>query len=434
MKGAIFDGIDGVDGKVPFGAIVSTGTKGDRGNPVNTDRFYISATAFEEIRNGGKGYRNLRHPLDPRFDPFNKLGNKDRRASVLRGNLVFPERDDCLNYHLLAQQLSANGKHGDTPHGGGTWETPPRGMPACTGDGVKAERYDGLGGEGKPRFIEINCPNKLCPFRTGQKKVCGAFGRLYFRLRWPEGTQGAIAQRNGDPLPSILVRYQTHGWATVENMLGLFQAVEEVARGLGMARDAWTYSGLPFEMSVGMKHQPDQGRRFPVVSFGAEDIPAFLRWQAEQRQFLIDAPRSVALIGDGMSHEEGSREGLAEALDQVTPGYGIPATVEPPVEGEVIDAEAVPVEPETQPEPEPEAVAEAAAAVESHYRIAKDDPRDPYDRLREFAVDALGLQEVDLHNAAKRAAGCDPRAVTIMFEAQVAAELEHTAAEREGGE
>lgn len=329
MKGALFDGIEGVEGAVPFGAIVSVGVKGPRGNPTRTDRFFISSTGFEDVGASGGGYRNLRHPLDPRFAEFNSLDDTDRRAGVLRGNLLFQHRDDNLNYHLLAQQLSADGKDGETPHGGGTWETPPRSMPSCVGDGKAAQRYAGMV-DGEPTFLDIKCPNKLCPFRMTKKKVCGAFGRLYFRLRWPEG----------NPLPSLLVRYQTHGWDTVENMVGLFGAVETVADGLGMDPSSWGFAGLPFEMSVGTKKQPDKGRSFPVVKFAVEDVPAFLRWQVEQREYLIAAPRSVALIAEGSEVDESSLEAVGEAVAHITPG--IPgSTDEPdPVEAEAVEIEA----------------------------------------------------------------------------------------------
>lgn len=404
MKGALFDGIVGVEGRIPFGAIISVGKKGDRGNPIQTDRFFISSTSFEEISGKGGGYRNLRHPLDPRFREFNEMRQGDRRASVLRGNLSFPERGDCMNHHLVAQQLGKG--RTQRPPGGGVWDTPPRSMPACTGDGKTAQRFDGLV-DGEPQFVEIDCPNRLCPFRTGPKKICGALGRLYFRLRWPDAAQQALEKKNGQCFPSILVRYQTHGWETVENMVGMFDAVEETARGLGMPQDSWTFAGLPFEMTVGMKKIPDKGRSFPVVSFALGDVIGFLRWQTEQREYLLGAPRSVALIGDGMDHEEGSLEGVNEALDHITPGFGIPATAESPGEDDVVDVEEVP--------------------EVTVYRVDPDDPRSAYDRLREHCIEALGLTQGDLYQACKKAAGCEPKKVVEMFESAVAEELESMA-------
>lgn len=399
MKGSRFDSIAGVEGKVPFGAIVSVGIKGPRGNPMNTGRFYISSTGFEEIGGKGGGYRNLRHPLDPRFAVFNDLSPTDRRASVLRGNLLFPERGDSMNHQLAAQQL---GSGRGSPPGGGVWDTPPRSMPACTGDGVSALRYNGMAG-GEPEFIEINCPNRLCPFRLGAKKICGAFGRLYFRLRWQQGVQDALKQKSGEGLPEILVRYQTHGWDTVENMVGMFDAVEEVAAGAGIPRDAWSFTGLPFEMQIGIKKIPDKGHSFPVVSFALGDVMGFLRWQTEQRQFLLAAPRSVSLIGDGMPHGEEALEAIGEAIDHITPGYNIPAVTDSPETVEEV-VEDVP--------------------VVASYKVDPDDPRSAHDRLLEFATDALGLSKNDLRAASRKVAGCEPKDLTDLFEAAVAAELE----------
>lgn len=314
MNSSRFNGIDGLEGAVSFGGVVSTGVKGPSGAPQRTDRFFILSTGFEEINRGrGGSFRNLRHPLHPSYRAFNETDDADKGTTILRGNLALPDRDSGFNVQLAAQQLgSGPGK----PPGGGTWETPPRSMPACTGDGVTAHRYAGIKGE-EPQFITIPCPNRLCVFRQGSKKICGALGRLYFLLRWTD--------QDYPELPAILVRYQSHGWDSCENMKGMLDTVESIAEGMCMPPEAWSFTGLPFEMSVGIKKIPDKKRSFPVVSFALGDVAEFLRWQVELRQTLLAAPRSVALIGDGMDHEEASPEGIGEALAVVTPG--IPATV-----------------------------------------------------------------------------------------------------------
>lgn len=315
-----FDRIEGLEGNIPFDCIVSAGVKGPLGNPERTDRFFFLHTGYEEIAKGKSGWRNQRHPLHPSFESYNDLQDSD--AKVIHGNLVFPERTDGMNVQLAAQQL---GKGTGSPPGGGVWETPPRGMPACTGDGVHARRYNGMKDDA-PSFIDISCPNRMCHFRLQAKKICGALGRLYFRTRWSNGTE----------LPSILVRYQTHGWDTASNIKGMFDAVEKIADGLGMPREAWCFTGLPFEMSIGRKSIPDKkvtdwkgkettGVRFPVVSFALGNVMEFLEWQASARHKLIaGVTRPVALLGDGLDHEEGSPEAIGETLGMLTPG--IPGT------------------------------------------------------------------------------------------------------------
>ncbi len=326
MKGSQFKGIAGLEGSIPFGAIVTLGVKGRRGNPERTDRFFISSTGYEDVVKGAKagGWRNQRHPLHPAFKSYNDHKDDHVEVRILRGNLAFQDAADCYHTQLAAQQLGGKG----AAPGGGIRDTPPRSIPACTGDGTRAERFNGLDGDGKPTFVSITCPHRLCVFRQGAKKTCGPLGRLYFLPRWP----------NGD-LPSFLVRYQTHGWDTCENMKGLFDSVEQIADGLGMERRSWGFAGLPFEMNVSVKKIPDKktidskgvertGVSFPVVSFAVENVVDFLSWQVEKLKFLHDAPRSVALIGDGMDHEEGSMEGVAEALSALTPSAGIPAVFE----------------------------------------------------------------------------------------------------------
>jgi len=312
-----------------------------------------------------------------------------------------------MHYQLAAQQIG-QGKRGSqaTPPGGGSWETPPNGMPACTGDGERARRFNGMV-NGEPEFVEIACPNRECQFRQkGSLKICGALARLYFRLRWADGS----------PLRSVLARYQTHGWNTTENMLGLFGAVDEAAAGLGMEPGTWSYAGLPFSMTVGIKRKPTKGQRFPVVQFGIEDVMAFLHWQVEQRQFLAGAPKSVALLAQGHPEDEDSQRALGEALDTVTAGNSIPAE-----EYEVVDAEFVEAAPEPAQNPskvtttqEPvsgdqaeteTAPPNAADEPESPEAAAKvSDDRTPGERLIELAK-SLGYDGVKAGAVAKKVLG-----------------------------
>lgn len=304
-------GIAGLRGKIPFGAIVTVGHKGPSGAPTNTDRYYIASPEMETT--DGKptsgSYRKLRHPLHPDFRAFNALKPDDPRAKRLTGHLLFAQQGQAFSHQLVARQL---GRGRGTPPGGGTYETPPRGLPACVGNGETARRYAGTK-DGAPSFVDIPCPNRECAFRQMENKVCGAFGRLYFRLSWPEG----------NPLPTCMVRFTSHSWDTVANMLGLFETVRAVAEGMGLGSEYWAYTGLPFEMRVGYTHQPDKGRRFPVTTFTVRDPVSFLTWQAQTRQALLAAPKAAVLLSAGaatdgeLPGEEGSPGAIAEALDDV---------------------------------------------------------------------------------------------------------------------
>lgn len=334
-----FTSIRGLEGRTPFDCVLTVGIKNERAIPVRTDRFFLLHSGYEpaDPKKKGGGWRNQRHPMHPSFRQFNSLKDDDDSVKVLHGNLMLPDRDSSMNVQLAAQQL---GKGQGVPPGGGVWTTPPGGRPACTGDGLRASRYAGQV-DGDPHYIDIDCPNELCFFRLKKPKICGALGRVYFRVRWPEG--------NGlSGLPSILVRYQTHGWDSASNLKGMFDHVEEVAAGLGMDPDAWCFTGLPFSMSVGTKTKPDKkvidhrgrettGVRFPEVRFACGDVTTFLEWQVGLRQTLLAAPRSVALIGDGLDDEEASREGIGEVLATLTPG--IPTEVSEAVDGMNTDAD-----------------------------------------------------------------------------------------------
>ncbi len=338
MRNVDFHGIDGLSYVEPYGAIVSTaakalggessGSKGHRakpGQPIRKGRFHISATNLLPLKGAaGSGYAQLRHPPHPGYQAYNSLPDDDPRSCRLHGNLLFVEQDDNEIHHLLARKLTPRGRSKNPP-GGGVWEAPPNSAPSCTGDGNRAKRFNGLDESGKPTYVMIDCPHDLCVFRQGNAKACGAFGMLYFRLCWP----------GGEDFPSELARYQTHGWDSVTSFVGMFKAVEQVAKGLRMDPETWGYCGLPFSVTVGMEKKPSQAREFPVARFALGDVAEFLASQVKLRTYLLGAPRGVALLGDGLEHEEGTQKSLAEAMDHITPGYdlltpgdGIPATTE----------------------------------------------------------------------------------------------------------
>lgn len=395
--------------KTSFGAIITTATKDPkRGTPIRQGRFFIQSTQDEQIA-GLRGFRALMHPMHPQFEQFNKLKDTDPRARTLRGHIFLPgpphllrggrneePEDSSMSYQLAAQELGKCGRPAPEPHGGGSWGMPSNGAPACVGDGTRARRFAGEGEDG-PRFIDIACPDELCPFQQKNRKGasdCGSFSRLYFVISWPDG----------NPLPRILVRYQSHGWETTQNMLGLYRDIDRAAHGMLLEPGSWNYSGAPFQMTVKWRIKPAQGRRFPVVEFTPIDPYAFLRWQVEERKFFATAPRSVALIAEGSGVDEMTPEGLGKAVQTMTFGSGIPGSAPEPAKG-------------TKEKPPPGDVIDAEPVGEGEVELT------PGERLAELAG-SLSILPAVADKVARKVVGCDLADVPEEREADVAAALE----------
>lgn len=335
-------GILGLEPDAPYGCIVRMAVKGQRGNPVRKDRFHILDRTDVPVAGS-----QLAHPPHPAFTGFNSLPDDDPRARKLSGFLFFPKEDQNFRYHLAAQTLTTGRQATKRPPGGGVWDPPPNRQPACTGDGRMARRYDGQEGDGSLRFIDIPCPNEMCPFRLGDKKDCGAFGLLYFFLDW-----------GGANLPRMLARFQSGGWETVRNMLGMFESVKTVARGLGLRDDQWVWTGMPFHMTMGERVKP--GKRYPIANFALGDVPGWLTAQVRERSALLkEAPRLLEL-GEGMREVMEDPREIVDALDTLRP--------------QAVPQDVVDVEIETPPEKD-ESVDDDG------------DPRAPIDRIRDLAQD-----------------------------------------------
>jgi hypothetical protein len=388
-----------MEGSQPIGAIVSVGEKGPRGNPINKDRFFISSTSFVDVGNNAKGMRGKKHPRDDRFKAFNDLPSGDNAATI-RGLLLYMPEADNLHYSRTARTIKKG-------------VSIPGNVPACVGNGETAKRFCGVGPDGKAQFNEIPCPGDKCEFaaRIGAAPpCCKPFARLFFSLRWPDG----------NPLPRLFVRYQTQSVYTVDNIIGMFRQVQEIAESWKLEPDQWGFSGLPFVMKVGEHTIPEKGRKFPVVAFSVEGNPGdFLMAQVEQKRGLLTAPRSTHLLAAGNS-AIGDPADIVDALAELTPGpISTPASTEEPetVAPDVVDAEPVDVEPVAEP------VADAPPFTKTPpYRIEEGDPRSPVDRIKEWNRDTL-------HSAAggklvtwvcDKVAGCKPLEVSEVWEMHVA--------------
>ncbi len=312
----LFTHIEGLGGNVPTAAVVSVGRKGPRGAPVERDRFFIlhpDAESKSFAKKDGGTYDALQRPLHSRFKIWNdKAAANAPECATLLGNIVFPTEAQSWVAHLRAQQL---GKAAGTPPGGGTYATPPGGRPACTGDGRRASRFNGVL-DGECQYLDIACPNDLCHFRQeiGGARICKPFGRLYFMLRWPQESQ----------LPRVLAKWTTASWANVSNVRGLFDYVLQFGREAGI--DNPNLMGLPFVMTLNTKSKPEKGRSFPVVHFSVDgDLLDFFANQRKRLQLAGGGP--VRLLGGNTDPAELDAEVIDLDVDTILPGPGLPASV-----------------------------------------------------------------------------------------------------------
>lgn len=300
-----YDHIEGLEGRVPVGAVLTVGTKGPSGAPTHNDRFYFKSPTPDA--SGGR-------PEHPEFAAWNKA-DASKRLTV-RGHLVHSSREECFEYHLRAQVLPGRPGH-------------PNKAPHCVGDGVRATRLSLVGQEWQSS--EIECPNELCEFRQGEKKACRPTARLYFSTRW-----------NDDPkIPSMLVKLTTQSWNSIANILGFFDDLDAQRKALGL--EGVSLYGLPFMLSLTRKTKPSAKTAFPVLTITPlADIVEFL---SKQRARLIEAaqmPRMIA-AGVGMVPESTPEE---IALDLATINPGIPTKPAQVADPEPIeDAEIVEIGP-----------------------------------------------------------------------------------------
>lgn len=236
------EGIQGLQPREPVGAALTIGIKGERGFPVEKDRFHIVLTR-----------ENAEHtrPHHPAFAAFNGASPEKRR--VIRGNLVHADMNACFEYHLKAQVLT---------------KAHPNMRPACIGDGVRAERWEGPDPDA---FMQIKCPNDRCEYRLMTPPKCKPWMRFLFRLRWQEGVN----------LPTPLVKYTSGSWNTTANFLGFFKYLSSTARELGMER--YSIFGVPFVMTLTEQTRASERTRFPVVVIAPEMDPIEF-WARQSKQ------------------------------------------------------------------------------------------------------------------------------------------------------
>ena len=254
-------GIEGLQGREPVGVVLSAGIKGPSGAPIERDRYHLV------VPHEADG-RRAHHPG---FAAFNSAPPEARR--VIRGNLVHATAAECFELSLRAQVSKALGL-----------KAHPNRRPVCSGDGVRAVRW--TGGED---FTEVPCLHDLCPARLAEPAECKPWARLYFRLRW----------KDGSPLSTPLTKFTTGSWNTIANLKGFFDALDRNARELGLTD--YTLFGLPFTLTLTEKTNAQRRSRFPVTVISEDMSPIdFFRWQ---RAHIRELQAPVVSLLEGPEHD-----------------------------------------------------------------------------------------------------------------------------------
>ena len=310
-----YDKIEGLTPRDPIGAVLTVGTKGPKGNPTETDRFYFKSADSVNIG------EQLVKPLHPAFAAYN--GAEPIKRQSISGNIVHASRSEAFQASLSAQVLGAAWKHFPKAH--------PNRLPICTGDGKKATRLYGIGEDGAEDWREIECPNDLCAFRQGATKACKPSVRFLFRPRWKDGVT----------LPTPLTLLLSHSWHNASRLLGFFEHVEQQARQLGLEK--FSLYGLPFLLTLGSKTKPSAGARFPVLSISPDtDLIAFFLAQREQLARMGAGEAQRAIPAKLTDPEQNDPAKIARDFAEIVPGVvpSKPGNATEPIEGEIVEPPA----------------------------------------------------------------------------------------------
>lgn len=273
MNDAI-NGIRGLTGREPIGAALAVGRKGDRGAPVERDRFHVLLPSAQIREIGGRN-NTVRDP-HPSFQVFN-AAEPDRRR-VVQARLAHATVAECFEYRLQAQVLPG------LSH--------PKRAPACQGDGVRARRWNPERGD----YLDITCPDDRCPHRQAEGNkpaACKPYMRFLARFDWPRAADGR-------GLPNIPFKLTSGSWNTVRNFVGFFESFRSACRNLGVEPDAIPLFGLPVVVQLQERTDPSAQRRFPVVSLVVAGDGDLIGWIVSQTGRLRELARiePVAAITD----------------------------------------------------------------------------------------------------------------------------------------
>lgn len=252
-----YNGIAGLEGRSSVGVALTVGVKGDRGFPVERDRFHLVWPQEDE---SGK---RIGHP---RFAPYNRAEAKHRRS--IYGVLVHATVSECFEYSLRAQ----------SPKG---QPSPPSRRPFCTGDGVSATRFTGVRNDVEV-FDSIACPHNECQFRKTDPAACKPHMRFMFMLAWGDRAD----------LPSMLCKYTSNAWNTTREFVGFFDQITGIGRAFGLPANSINLAGLRFVLQLTERSNRVRKSRYPVVTITPiDDIADFLLRQSERAaQITSSAP------------------------------------------------------------------------------------------------------------------------------------------------
>jgi len=269
-------GIEGLVGREPSRASLAVGKTGDRGAPVERDRFHV-LLPNAQLRELGGRTNTVRDP-HPSFAPFNGAG-PERRA-VIQARLAHARISECFEFRRQAQVLPS------IVH--------PKKAPACQGDGVRARRWN----PERSDYVEIQCPGERCPHTQkpdpSKPSACKPFMRFLARFDFPRDTTGR-------GLPNLPFKFTSGSWNTVKNFVGFFESFKANCRNLGVDPDSIPLFGLPVSLQLQERTDPGQQRRFPVVSIvvaGDGDLIGWIVGQMERVRSLGLPGHPVAAIED----------------------------------------------------------------------------------------------------------------------------------------
>jgi hypothetical protein len=262
-----YSGIAGLEGKEPYGVVLSIGIKNDQGGfPREKDRFHLLEPLPQRVKVKGRTELIRRH--HPRFHAFNSADKAMRRMVTCQ--IVHKQRDACFEHKLLNYRVKGRPHH-------------PNNLPFCTGDGVTASRYVGLV-DGHPSFDRITCPHDRCEFRQAPTlpdgregpKACKPWMKLLFRLVWANSK-----------MPTAECLFTSGSWNNAKHALGFFDNLHAKAvMVLGNGRP-YSLGGYRFTLTLGEKTNAQRQSIYPVVTFAPIHDPIeFFTAQLDRMQRL----------------------------------------------------------------------------------------------------------------------------------------------------
>jgi len=342
MKKPRFNSIAGVEGSEHVYAVVSAGKKNESGWPIEKDRFHIVDP--DEV--------NGRRTPHEDYAAFNAAPQNER--TTIRGNIMHATKDKCFHLQLFNYTNKKLGTH-------------PKERPFCEGDGKRARRWTG---KGLDDFVDIDCPNKECPFAIS--KECKPLMRFYFRIRFaPMDSQNDGINKKFLTMPTTQVKYVSRGWHMVKFWLAFFDDVFETARDNGIGNLSLT--GLPFVMRIGKKQErsikkDEKGKNYPVVRISTETD--FITWLNMQRKLLADIRTGNEIIEPVGALSPGENTNAEIAKDWRSVGViDVPVKYEDPEENKS----------------EPQLAPTETKQAESEKKSAKKYEPMPLDKLAELA-------------------------------------------------